>query len=79
MSATTVTTRTNTKNHSTISPEDPDWKSKLIIPERDRRKKTADVAQIRGTEFEELCLNRPLLMGIFEKGEFGRHCDCDRL
>jgi ATP-dependent RNA helicase DDX6/DHH1 len=48
--------------------EDRDWKKKLSIPVKDRRKKTADVAQIRGTEFEDMCLNRPLLMGIFEKG-----------
>ena len=40
----------------------------MIIPTKDTRKKTADVQQIRGTEFEELGLSRPLLMGIFEKG-----------
>lgn len=48
--------------------EDPDWKSKLILPPKDRRKKTSDVAQLRGSEFEDFCLKRPLLMGIFEKG-----------
>jgi len=51
-----------------VGKEDGDWKQKLILPAKDRRKKTADVQQIRGTEFEDLCLHRPLLMGIFEKG-----------
>jgi len=49
-------------------PEDAEWKSKLILPPKDRRKKTTDVQQIRGSEFEDFCLKRPLLMGIFEKG-----------
>lgn len=45
-----------------------DWKAKLAIPEKDRRFKTADVLNTHGTEFEDFCLKRELLMGIFEKG-----------
>ncbi|KAG1688650.1 putative ATP-dependent RNA helicase me31b [Nymphon striatum] len=44
------------------------WKSKLNIPERDTRKRTSDVTDTRGIEFEDCCLRRELLMGIFEKG-----------
>lgn len=45
-----------------------EWKTKLILPDKDRRKKTADVATLRGSEWEDICLQRELLMGIFEKG-----------
>lgn len=50
------------------SVEDIGWKSKLKIPPKDRRIKTSDVTDTRGNEFEEFCLKRELLMGIFEKG-----------
>ncbi|PAV74952.1 hypothetical protein WR25_10168 isoform B [Diploscapter pachys] len=45
-----------------------DWKSTIKIPPKDRRFKTADVTGTKGVEFEDFCLSRDLLMGIFEKG-----------
>ncbi|XP_018325443.1 putative ATP-dependent RNA helicase me31b [Agrilus planipennis] len=48
--------------------DDIGWKAKLKIPPKDRRIKTSDVTETRGNEFEEFCLKRELLMGIFEKG-----------
>ncbi|KAF7284573.1 ATP-dependent RNA helicase me31b [Rhynchophorus ferrugineus] len=48
--------------------DDLGWKSKLKIPPKDRRIQTSDVTNTRGNEFEEFCLKRELLMGIFEKG-----------
>lgn len=48
--------------------DDLGWKSKLKIPPKDRRIQTSDVTDTKGNEFEEFCLNRQLLMGIFEKG-----------
>ncbi|RWS08750.1 putative ATP-dependent RNA helicase me31b-like protein, partial [Dinothrombium tinctorium] len=45
-----------------------DWKSQLKLPPKDRRKKTTDVTATKGNDFEEFCLKRELLMGIFEKG-----------
>lgn len=45
-----------------------DWKKALKLPEKDRRLRTADVTNTKGTEFEDFCLKRELLMGIFEKG-----------
>ncbi|KAK9508002.1 hypothetical protein O3M35_007755 [Rhynocoris fuscipes] len=47
---------------------DSNWKAKLKIPPVDRRKKTSDVTDTKGNEFEEFCLKREILMGIFEKG-----------
>ncbi|XP_075555598.1 ATP-dependent RNA helicase me31b-like [Dermacentor variabilis] len=44
------------------------WKLKLDIPPRDLRKRTSDVTDTKGNEFEDFCLKRELLMGIFEKG-----------
>jgi len=44
------------------------WKTKLKIPAKDTRKKTSDVTDTKGNEFEDFCLRRELLMGIFEKG-----------
>lgn len=43
------------------------WKAKMRIPQ-DKRTKTSDVTDRRGNEFEEFCIKRNLLMGIFEKG-----------
>lgn len=40
----------------------------IKMPPKDRRKKTTDVTATKGQEFEDLCLKRELLMGIFEKG-----------
>ena len=44
------------------------WKSQLKLPPKDGRKKTSDVTDTKGCEFEDFCLKRELLMGIFEKG-----------
>lgn len=48
--------------------DDKSWKSQLVLPPRDRRKRTSDVTDTKGNEFEDFCLKRDLLMGIFEKG-----------
>jgi ATP-dependent RNA helicase DDX6/DHH1 len=50
------------------SSTDSDWKKNLKLPAPDLRPKTADVTNTRGIEFEDFCLQRDLLMGIFEKG-----------
>lgn len=47
---------------------DENWKAALNLPAKDRRFKTADVTDTKGVEFEDFCLSRDLLMGIFEKG-----------
>lgn len=48
--------------------EDLSWKAKLKLPDKDNRLKTSDVTDTKGNEFEDYCLKRELLMGIFEKG-----------
>jgi len=45
-----------------------DWKKSLVLPPKDRRVKTSDVTDCEGKEFEDFCLKRELLMGIFEMG-----------
>ncbi|XP_065833759.1 probable ATP-dependent RNA helicase ddx6 [Oscarella lobularis] len=45
-----------------------DWKAKLKRPPRDTRVQTEDVTRTKGQDFEDYCLKRELLMGIFEKG-----------
>ncbi|XP_070551674.1 probable ATP-dependent RNA helicase ddx6 [Ptychodera flava] len=45
-----------------------DWKKSLKIPPRDRRVQTSDVTRTKGNDFEDYCLKRELLMGIFEMG-----------
>lgn len=47
---------------------DKDWKTQLKLPPKDTRKKTSDVTDREGKEFEDFCLTRELLMGIFEMG-----------
>lgn len=47
---------------------DDSWKSKLKLPPKDMRIKTTDVTDTKGNEFEDYCLKRELLMGIFEQG-----------
>lgn len=47
---------------------DQGWKSKLNLPPKDNRIRTTDVTNTKGNEFEDFCLKRGLLMGIFEKG-----------
>jgi len=44
------------------------WKAQLKMPPKDGRVKTTDVTDTKGNEFEDFCLKRELLMGIFEKG-----------
>jgi len=44
------------------------WKSNLKLPPKDTRKRTSDVTDTKGNEFEDFCLKRDLLMGVFEKG-----------
>lgn len=45
-----------------------EWKKALQAPPKDTRKKTEDVQSRRNVNFEDYCLKRELLMGIFEKG-----------
>jgi len=45
-----------------------DWKNGLKAPPKDRRVRTTDVTDREGKEFEDFCLSRELLMGIFEMG-----------
>lgn len=45
-----------------------DWKRSLQLPSKDNRVKTSDVTATKGNEFEDYCLKRELLMGIFEMG-----------
>uniref|UniRef100_A0A672Y5L0 RNA helicase n=1 Tax=Sphaeramia orbicularis TaxID=375764 RepID=A0A672Y5L0_9TELE len=45
-----------------------DWKKCLELPQKDNRVKTSDVTSTKGNEFEDYCLKRELLMGIFEMG-----------
>lgn len=51
-----------------VKQDEAGWKSKLNLPTKDRRVKTTDVTATKGHEFEDYCLKRELLMGIFEKG-----------
>jgi ATP-dependent RNA helicase DDX6/DHH1 len=48
--------------------DDQGWKAKLKLPPKDNRVQTSDVTETKGNEFEDYCLHRELLMGIFEKG-----------
>ena len=54
--------------HGGLKDQQNGWKSQLKLPPKDRRKKTSDVTDTNGNEFEDFCLKRELLMGIFEKG-----------
>ncbi len=56
---------------STINKDDPDWKSKLNLPEKDHRARTSDVTNTSGHDFEDYCLKRELLMGKYFKGFLG--------
>uniref|UniRef100_W5LXK5 RNA helicase n=1 Tax=Lepisosteus oculatus TaxID=7918 RepID=W5LXK5_LEPOC len=53
--------------NTAIKPGD-DWKKNLKLPPKDMRMKTSDVTATKGNEFEDYCLKRELLMGIFEMG-----------
>jgi len=63
MSATMANLETQQNNHTNSG-----WKTQLKLPPKDLRKKTTDVTDTKGNEFEDYCLKRELLMGIFEKG-----------
>lgn len=67
-SLTISNSRLNNSTKGEDTKEDNTWKNKLTLPDRDRRKKTSDVTDTKGLEFEDFCLKRELLMGIFEKG-----------
>jgi len=56
------------KTSSPAGGEDQAWKQKLNIPAKDNRIKTSDVTNTKGVSFEDMCLKRELLMGIYEKG-----------
>jgi len=60
-------TGSNMENN-TVQNDEQGWKAKLNIPEKDLRVRTSDVTSTKGNEFEDYCLKRELLMGIFEKG-----------
>lgn len=47
---------------------DADWKASLKLPAKDVRIKTADVTDVKGNSFEDFCLKRDILKGIYEKG-----------
>ncbi|XP_036817663.1 probable ATP-dependent RNA helicase ddx6 [Oncorhynchus mykiss] len=53
--------------NTVIKPGD-DWKRNLTLPPKDMRMRTSDVTATKGNEFEDYCLKRELLMGIFEMG-----------
>ena len=42
------------------------WKSQLKLPPQDTRKKTTDVTETKGNEFEDFCLKRRLLLFPFD-------------
>merc|ERR1712029_40484 len=58
-----ATMATQLNNHNATN-----WKAQLKLPAKDLRRKTSDVTDTKGNEFEDFCLKRELLMGIFEKG-----------
>uniref|UniRef100_A0A2K5KN51 RNA helicase n=1 Tax=Cercocebus atys TaxID=9531 RepID=A0A2K5KN51_CERAT len=45
-----------------------DWKKTLKLPPKNLRIKPSDVTSTKENEFEDYCLKRELLMGIFEMG-----------
>lgn len=59
---------TSPKKPNPAGGEDQGWKQKLNIPAKDNRIKTSDVTNTKGVTFEDMCLKRELLMGIYEKG-----------
>lgn len=64
-----VVSESATKHQNDSSDKDEkNWKDKLKTPAKDMRIKTADVTNTKGNDFEDFCLKRELLMGIFEKG-----------
>lgn len=63
-----ATSNSTDAKDSLLRHDEAGWKAKLSIPEKDKRVKTTDVTATKGHEFEDYCLKRELLMGIFEKG-----------
>jgi len=45
-----------------------DWKESIEKPTTDSRMRTEDVTSTKGTEFEDYCLSRELMKGVFEYG-----------
>lgn len=45
-----------------------DWKEHIHRPDSDNRITTEDVSATKGTDFEDYCLSRELLKGVFEYG-----------
>lgn len=45
-----------------------DWKEGIEKPTTDSRMRTEDVTSTKGTEFEDYCLSRELMKGVFEYG-----------
>jgi len=64
LQSTTNILTTATSNNTTMD----SWKNGLKLPPKDRRVLTTDVTDREGKEFEDFCLSRELLMGIFEMG-----------
>lgn len=65
----TVTTSiTSTMLKSEVAVGEGGWKNNLRLPAKDLRVRTSDVTDREGKEFEDFCLSRELLMGIFEMG-----------
>ncbi|EDV28433.1 uncharacterized protein TRIADDRAFT_51339 [Trichoplax adhaerens] len=56
----------NVRNANSKKTED--WKQNLHRPAPDKRIRTSDVTNTKGNDFEDYCLKRDLLIGIFEKG-----------
>ena len=63
-----INTSASTSNAKSSLIDDPNWKEKLKLPPKDNRPKTSDVTATKGHNFEDYCLKRELLMGIYEKG-----------
>jgi ATP-dependent RNA helicase DDX6/DHH1 len=63
-----ATTVVDKPNHVAGLPAAADWKTQLKRPAKDTRIRTEDVTRTKGNEFEDYCLKRELLMGIFEVG-----------
>lgn len=67
------TTSTNNNDHlgeisDGIEKLGEDWKENIQKPESDGRLTTEDVSNTKGTEFEDYCLSRELMKGVFEYG-----------
>lgn len=59
----------DTKTQSSIS----SWKANLKLPTRDLRKRTSDVTNTKGNEFEDFCLKRKIRR-VFLDYAFSKVC-----